>query len=182
MSSVLRANTRKENERLNILTFPYKNDVINFLCSTGHNIFLCQNDQVRWDFQSPTPDNLNLLDFTKGDYQIPLYLNFDLIFCPTRNSGFVNWVLSISSLYHIPLLWMEDTPLNPNPNLETLEKIKRLVGDTNIFQTEFIRQSWLFFNDLNSSVMSYDKRHLSRWDALLKHTAKKVYTGQRHYD
>jgi hypothetical protein len=182
MSTILRAASRREDEPLNILSIPYKNEVIKFLCDTGNNIYLLQNENIRWDFKDPTPDNLNLLDFSRGDAQIPLYRDIDLIFCPSRNTPFINWIMQISCFYQIPLMLAEDIPLNPNPNLETLTKVERLKGDANIFQTEFIRGSWVFYNDLNSSVMSYDKKHLERWKILMKHCAKTVYTGQRHYD
>lgn len=182
MSTILRAASRKEDEPLNILTPPYKNEIIKFLCDTGNNIFLLQNENIRWDFKDATPDNLNLLDFTRGDSQIPLYRDIDLIFAPSRSNAFMQWIMQISTFYHIPLLMAEDIPLNPNPNLETLNKVEKLKGDTNVFQTEFIKNSWMFYNNLNSSVMSYDKKHMDKWKVLMNYCAKTVYTGQRHYD
>lgn len=182
MSSIMRANTRKPTDKLNVLTYYHSDVITSLLCATQHNIYLIQSPQAKWEFNIPTPDNLFIFDFSRGDHQIPLYVDIDVIFIATRDNGITEWMMNLSRFYHLPMIIGEDVVLRPDVPPENMQKVEQWRGDINVFANEHVRNSWLFYNDLDSSILSYDIKHSDRWKKLIELAADTLYINQRHFD
>ena len=156
--SVIRSATRG-NGPLNILTFPTHERYESNLAKTGHNFFSWVERNVtkpKWDEDyAAIPNNYTVLDPNRGVRQIPEFIDIDLVLAQSRFGQF-QLGEQISQQIPAPLVCIEHTTLPsyseivemPTPRLligpreEKRAWHKSMVGDVNVFISEYSRDIW----------------------------------------
>lgn len=136
---IIREAVRKDNEPLNILTFPTHERYQENLAKTGHNFYLLNGPDIKkWNSTfAPLPENHFLLNS-----QIPIEVDIDLVLSQNKFGQF-EIAKKISNIINVPLINIEHTL--PGPGQEIHVKMMRsMVGDVNLFISEYSREKWLF--------------------------------------
>jgi glycosyltransferase involved in cell wall biosynthesis len=90
---------------------------------------------------APVPDNYILLDPNKGDDQIPLGIDFDLVLSHNKFGQF-QIAARLARALHLPLVSLDHT-LPPNSYTEgQLADLKQMRGHVNVFISEYSREKW----------------------------------------
>lgn len=143
VGTILRAASRRNDEPLNILTFPtHEAQEVNY-CKTGHRFWACRTPQVKdWDrAYRPVPDNYVLLNPARGDHQLPQEIDFDLILSQNK-FGQYQIARYLSSVLHLPMLSLEHTlPVEHWPKSQ-MDALRSMRGHVNVFISEFSREKW----------------------------------------
>lgn len=150
MGTILRQATRKEGERLNILTFPTHERYESGLCKTGHNFYAYRGDNIKdWNKgYAPLPNNYTLLVPGK---EPPLEVDFDIILSQNK-AGQFPVALYFSKIFHCPMISLEHTlPVSGWTN-ETIEQFSKMSGDVNVFISEYSVGKWGFDREKSAVV------------------------------
>ena len=141
--SITRQSSRKEDEKLNILTFPTHERYETNLCKTGHNFYSFRANGIKdWNTNyGDVPDNYVLLDPSKDMDQIPKYVDFDIILSQNK-AGQFQIAKQLSEQMHVPLLSLEHTLPFPQWGEGILEAMREMRGQFNVFISEFSIDSW----------------------------------------
>ncbi|NBO99201.1 MAG: glycosyltransferase family 1 protein [Proteobacteria bacterium] len=134
--------TNKGNKKdvYNILTFPTHERYETQLAKTGHNFFSFNIPNAKqWnDKQLKPPANYFILPQSN----VCSYLNYDLILVQSRYWQF-QVAQQINQLLHLPIVCLDHTlpPIDiaPQANIETM---RNMVGDINVFISEYSRDMW----------------------------------------
>lgn len=156
VSSILRKATRKQGEPLNILTFPTHERYESNLCKTGHNFFAYRAEGIKdWnDTYAKIPSNYTLLDSRKGENQIPLYLDFDLVLSQNK-FGQYQQARMIADTLHLPLVSLEHTLPYVNWSIAQIEDMSSMQGDINVFISNYSVREWCFDLNINTRVIKH---------------------------
>jgi hypothetical protein len=81
IQTILRNATRKDNEKLNIITFVTHERYEPYLCKTGHNFYsLCGGETRRWNTKcSPIPANYHIISMPDNTLPIPQHIDPEII-------------------------------------------------------------------------------------------------------
>ena len=156
VSSITRSATRRDDEPLNILTFPTHERYETGLAKTGHNFYAYRADGIKdWNPDyAELPSNYCLLDPELEAKQIPLYLDFDLVLSQNKFGQF-QFAKTISEMLHLPLVSLEHTLPMPEWDLATREALKEMRGDINLFISEYSLGQWDWDNKDDTFVIHH---------------------------
>tara|TARA_R100000152_G_C6776515_1_gene205683 strand:+ start:905 stop:1975 length:1071 start_codon:yes stop_codon:yes gene_type:complete len=158
VQSILRASSRKEGEKLNILTFPTHERYESNLCRTGHNFYsvaVAQHTKPGWDTDyAAIPENYTILEDINN---IPLLLDIDVVLSQNKYGQF-ELAEEVANRYHCPLVSLEHTcppssELSPDLGTEGPQRIYKIPdgvlqsfyqkkGQINVFISEWSRSEW----------------------------------------
>lgn len=143
LGSLIRNATRKDGDRLNIISFPTHESYQSSLAGTNADFWLWRGEGIKdWcTSYRQLPKNHHLLDPNKGDEQIPVDVNIDAILSQNP-AGQFPVAYKLSKNLHVPLITITHTLPPPNADANYLQQIKNMRGDENIFISEFSRDAW----------------------------------------
>lgn len=143
VGSILRAATHEPGERLHILTFPTHERYSQGLSRCNAFWYLYQGQGIKtWNpIYAPLPANHVLYDGSKGESQIPLRQDFDLVLSQNK---FAHWqtATKLAAKYHLPLVSLEHCLPPPNMTPAALMQMKQMKAHVNVFISEFSRGAW----------------------------------------
>lgn len=155
--SILRQATRKQGEKLNILTFPTHERYQGNLANCNAEFYLWHGNGIKkWDQRfGPLPANHHLLPHFDGNQNsidilqtLPMYVDFDLILSQSK-AGQYQVAANLAKLLHVGLVNIEHTlptaQWKANPSV--LNKIKQMKGDINLFISEYSMGEWGWTKD-----------------------------------
>lgn len=165
-----KANNKNNNRKLNILTFPTHERYETQLCKTGHNFYAVNaRGGKKWKKEyASIPENYLIMPEDK----LLSYLSFDLILAQSRFDQF-SIAYKLRDILKIPLISLEHT--TPTPNLVAngqINAMRAMVGDINVFISEYSRSEWgIVYNStvIKHSVdtMVFDNKKQSRENKVL---------------
>jgi len=155
VASIVRAAVRKKGEPLNIISFPTHERYQSGLAKCNANFYLLRAAGIKdWTTKyAPLPDNHILLDPNKGDKQLPLEVDFDLVLSQNKFGQF-QWAQELSRRYHLPLVSLEHTLPVPQWGRKRREALLQMRGHINVFISEFSRKEW-GFNDQDALIVHH---------------------------
>jgi hypothetical protein len=171
--SIIRNATRKENEKLNILTLAHNEQYERRLAETGHNLYFWTHEtQLPYPPPVNLPDNMRFLD--AGVPNLPSDVDFDLVLSPNR--GGFDFAKQICAYWHLPLLCLEHT--SPNNEFKVTrpqdwQHISRMDGDMNVFVSDEDRDNW---EKIGYVIPVDDEDFVQNWDNIFRDVANIVYT------
>lgn len=134
---IRRSNTEGD-KKLKILTFPSNERYETNLCKTGHNFYSFQHPELKsWDSVNPIPENYHIMPESIF-YPIDGY---DLILTQNRNGQFVI-AKEFNKQLGIPIIALELDVISPNVTYGQLQKFGKMVGDVNVFSSNYSACSW----------------------------------------
>lgn len=127
-------------EKYNILTFPTHERYETQLSKTGHNFYSFHlKDSKKWNSQQiVVPPNYHILP--EGD--LCSYINYDFIL---SQSKFWQYQVAkqIQQFLKIPIVSLEHTLPTPQTlSMANIEAMKKMVGDINVFISEYSANQW----------------------------------------
>jgi glycosyltransferase involved in cell wall biosynthesis len=133
-------------EKYNILTFPTHERYETQLSKTGHNFYSFHlKDSKKWNSQQVVvPTNYHILP--EGD--LCSYINYDFIL---SQSKFWQYQVAkqIQQSLKIPIISLEHTLPTPQTlSIANIEAMKNMVGDINVFISEYSANQWGITNNL----------------------------------
>lgn len=146
--TILRNSTRKDSEPLNILSFPTHERYQDNLAKTGHNFYLWQSKGIKpWrEEYAKVPKGTVLLNPSRGEYQIPEYVDIDIVLSQNKFGQF-QIADHLSKEYGIPLVSIEHTlPMQEWSN-EQMNSLREMRGDIDIFISDYSRHIWGWKDD-----------------------------------
>ena len=153
--TILRNATRRSGEPLNILSFPTHERYQDNLAKTGHNFYLWQSEGIKpWrEEYAKVPTGTVLLNPSKGEYQIPEYLDIDIVLSQNKFGQF-QIANNISKKYGVPLVSIEHTlPMQEWSN-EQMNSLRSMRGDIDIFISDYSRRIW-GWEDGSSAILHH---------------------------
>lgn len=94
-----------------------------------------------WDYHNrPCPDNYHVLGKTES---LPLWLDLDIVLAQQR-WGSYQILIHVARNLNLPLIALEHTLPNPNSTQAQFEEYHAMLGDVNVFISEFSRDAWGF--------------------------------------
>lgn len=100
-----------------------------------------------WDTRfAPVPNNYHLLNPNKGDYQIPVHIDIDLVLAQNRLAQYPK-AQEIATRLGVPLLTLEHTLPTPDISESVVKQIRSMQGDIDVFVTDNNRKAWGFPDD-----------------------------------
>lgn len=143
MSSILRASTRRGDEKLNILTFPTHERYETGLAKTGHNFYAYRAEGIKdWnETYAPLPENYTLLNPSMGNAQLPTHVDFDLVLSQNKFGQFQK-AHELAKLLHLPLVSLEHTLPVPQWGEDIMSAVQSMRGDINIFISAYSIDEW----------------------------------------
>ena len=141
--TILRSATAKNDEPLNILSFPTHERYQENLSKTGHNFYLWQGEGIKpWrEDYAKVPSGTILLNPDKESRQIPENVDIDLVLSQNKFGQF-QIAKQISLQLMVPLVSIEHTlPMDSWP-AHYLHKLYEMRGDINIFISDYSRKEW----------------------------------------
>lgn len=148
LGSVIRRAVRKPGDRLNVLSFPTHESYQNCLSSVNAEFYLFRGQGIKdWNPAYRTlPKNHHLLDSQKGERQLPLDVDFDVVLSQNL-AGQFPVAYQVSKKLHIPLINLTHTLPPPGQPPQYIEQAKSMKGDINIFISDFNRSEWGWSED-----------------------------------
>lgn len=143
VQSITRAATRRPDEKLNILTCCTHEAYETNMVRTNHNFYAWRAEGIKdWDFKyRPLPNNYTLLTPQKGNQQLYLDIDVDLVLSQ-NHAGQFQVLSQIASFLHVPVVSITHTLPMPNWDVRVLAEIKKMRGDINLFISEYSRNKW----------------------------------------
>lgn len=138
VGSIIKNSIRKDNERLNILTFSTHERYQSNMSDIDADFWVINNSDIKgWNLNyADIPKNHFLLNNIYSLNDIPTYLEFDIVLSQSRFSQF-DFAKKISRFFKIPLLCLEHTVMN-----DMTKDFVGMDGDFNVFISEFSAKSW----------------------------------------
>ena len=144
ITNIMRRNTRRADEPLNILTFPTHERYETNLCKTGHNFYAWQMPGVTkpWvEDYAPVPSNYTILNPHRENRQLPPHIDIDLVLSQHKFGQFQTAV-QLAPQIGCPLLSLEHTLPRREWGQDQLVPLAQMKGDTNVFISEHSRKTW----------------------------------------
>jgi hypothetical protein len=147
VATILRR-AKRSNKKLNILTFPTHERYESFMCRTGHQFYSWRGPGIKeWVTTfAPVPENYVLLNPQKGDYQIPPYVDIDMVLSQNKGAHY-RIAQKIATNLGVPLIQMEHTLPPPNWTDSQIMMARELQGDIDVFVSEWNRDEWGYPDD-----------------------------------
>ena len=161
LSSVIRSATRKDGERLNIITFPTHERYQSNMADVNANFWMINHIEMKkWNsVYAEMPKNHFMLNQTDDFLLFPNDLIFDAVLSQSKYAQY-DVAKKISSYLHVPLICLEHT-CRINSEEEVInfgninkrrfnemsvwcDKNKEKIGNSNIFISEYSVKSWGF--------------------------------------
>lgn len=163
------ANREKPN-KYNILTFPTHERYETQLCKTGHNFYSFHLENLKkWNVdQVPVPKNYHILP----EGIACEYIDYDFILVQSKFWQY-QVAQQINDNLNIPIICLEHTLPTPQTlSTDQINAMRNMVGDINIFISDFSKKSWGV--DYNSLVIhhgidseTFKPLHINREDYIL---------------
>lgn len=136
--SLLRQATRRDDEPLNILTFPTHERYESMMCHCGHNFYsLGLPNRKRWDkSQARVPDNYTLLEVS-----IPTYLNIDLVLSQCRSSQYTG-ASELAKSLSVPLINLQHTLPDHGMSDAHRHELQSRRGFIDVFVSRYSQEQW----------------------------------------
>lgn len=133
-------NNSNERKKYNILTFPTHERYETQLCKTGHNFYsLHMEKSKKWNSdQTPVPENYHILP----EGEACEYIKYDFILSQSKYWQF-QIATRLQKYLDVPIISLEHTL--PTPQTippEHILAMKNMVGDVNIFISDFSANEW----------------------------------------
>lgn len=140
VKKILNATNIEKKEKYNILTFPTHERYQTQLCKTGHNFYeFNMSGQKKWNTeQSPFPPNY----YSLPDNELFSHISYDFILSQSKF-----WQLQVASqitkIINAPIISLEHTtPLIGFDRPENINKLRSMIGNVNVFISEFSKNAW----------------------------------------
>lgn len=161
LSNIIRSATRKNGDRLNIITFPTHERYQSNMADVNANFWMINHAEIKkWNYSyAEMPKNHFMLNETEDVLLFPNDLIFDGVLSQSKY-GQYDIAKKISSFLHIPLICLEHTcRVNSKENYGNLGDINKngfydidrwcdknqyKKGNANIFISEYSVKSWGF--------------------------------------
>jgi glycosyltransferase involved in cell wall biosynthesis len=143
IGSITRAATRKTGDSLNILTFPTHERYQSGLANVNATFYLVRAQGIKdWNRgYAALPQNHVLLNPARGERQIPVEVDFDLVWSQNKFGQF-QLATQIADALQLPLVSLEHTlPVQSWPKSQ-LDTLKTMRGHVNVFISDFSRKTW----------------------------------------
>lgn len=138
--TVISVSNQKNKDKYRILTIPTHERYETQLCKTGHEFFsLTISGQKRWnESQCTIPENYHILP----ENDLCSHLGYDFILSQSKFGQFQ--ILSqINQQLQIPIISLEHTlPLYGVQQEEAIWSMQKMIGNVNVFISEFSKNSW----------------------------------------
>ena len=156
ITSIIRAATRKKEDKLNILTFPTHERYESMLAKTGHNFYAYRAEGIKdWnETYAKIPENYTLLDPALGDAQVPQYVDFDLVLSQNKFGQFQK-AIQLSKTLHLPLISLEHTLPMPQWDSNVMTQVRNMRGDLNLFISKYSINAWGWEDKSDTSVITH---------------------------
>jgi glycosyltransferase involved in cell wall biosynthesis len=143
VQTLLRRATRKDDEPLNILTFPTHERYQTGLAETGHNFYMWQGKNIKpWETKyAPIPKGHVLLNASTGGSQVPNHVDIDLVLSQNKFGQF-QVAEQIAEQIRCPMVSLEHTLPMADWNKAQLTQLRYMRGDINLFISEYSRDKW----------------------------------------
>lgn len=143
IASITRQATRRDDESLNIITFPTHEAYEVTLAKTNTRWYAIRAHGIKdWEAKyRPLPNNYILLNKELGNKQLPTELSFDAVLCQNRLAQF-QMAAGISRNLHIPLICSELTLPPPDWPPQQIAAVTGMRGHFNVYLTEFSKKVW----------------------------------------
>ena len=161
INSIIRKSTRKDNEKLNIITFPTHERYQSNMADVNANFWMITSEKIKkWnEIYAEMPKNHFLLNTNDDFLNLPKDISFDAVLSQSKY-GQYDIAKKISKHFHIPLICLEHTAYIEKEN-EILDKNninkgrffgltnwceinREKIGNVNIFISEYSVNSWKF--------------------------------------
>jgi glycosyltransferase involved in cell wall biosynthesis len=133
------ANSSKP-EKYNILTFPTHERYETQLCKTGHNFYSFHLPNLKkWNTsQLPLPSNYYVL----AEQRSYDFIGYDFILSQSKFWQF-QVASQLAQQLNIPIISLEHTiPTPQTMSIENIESMKHMVGDVNVFISQYSQNQW----------------------------------------
>ena len=149
VTKIIRRAVLGKPEKYNILTFPTHERYETQLCKTGHNFYAFHAEGMKeWNTDyAAVPENYYRLP-SNSIYQ---GINYDLILSQSKFGQF-QAASQINSRLDIPLLSLEHTVPIPHWPDGQAQSMASMVGDMNVFISEYSRDEWDISSERTSVV------------------------------
>ena len=127
-------------EKYNILTFPTHERYETQLCKTGHNFYSFSMDNNKtWNKdQVAVPENYYILPKNK----VMHWINYDFMLVQSKYWQY-QVAMDIVKQFPMKIIVLEHTLPTPQTiSPEHIEQMKKMVGNANVFISEFSRNAW----------------------------------------
>lgn len=142
ITSILRAASRRPDEKLNILCFPTHERVNTNMAATGHSFYGWQVLGAKtWNTTfAQVPDNYTIIHSDDVEDVMNMVV-FDLVMSENK---FTQYQLSkqIADAYNIPLITLEHCLPDPNSPPSTMHALRSMTGNVDVFISNYSRQKW----------------------------------------
>lgn len=130
--------TNRSKDVLNILTFNTHERYQSQLAKTGHNFyaFMYPNAKEWFPGHGNRPDNYYILP----QNTVPS-IDFDLILCQSK-FGQYQVATQINNILQLPMVCLEHTLPIPNWPIAHLDSMRKMVGDINVFISDYSAKQW----------------------------------------
>ena len=154
IGSLLRKATRKQNDKLNILTFPTHERYESSLCLTGHNFYGFHGEGIKsWNKKyAPIPKNYTLLDGNKGSEQLLIDVDFDLVLSQNKFAHF-NIGSQIAGGLNIPLVTLEHCVPSRHWHPQAFQQARMMQGDINVLISKYSIDAWQLDKNINYKII-----------------------------
>jgi hypothetical protein len=138
----------RDPQKLNVLVMPTHERYETGLARTGHSFYAYRAPGIKdWNTNfAPVPPNYTLLNPNKGEYQIPPYVDIDLVLSQNKECQF-NVAKKIAMQLGVPFVSMEHTLPYPGAPAGYIQEMRSRQADIDVFVTEFNREAWGFSED-----------------------------------
>jgi glycosyltransferase involved in cell wall biosynthesis len=139
-------------KQYNILTFPTHERYESQLAKTGHNFFSFHLERFKqWNSDQILPP-INYFIMPEGDFSS--YIEYDFILSQSKFWQF-QVAKEIQQSLRIPIISLEHTLPTPNTmSKQQIEAMRNMVGDINIFISEYSAQAWSIPSN-NTSIIHH---------------------------
>lgn len=138
--SIIDACNKVKSDKYNILTFPTHERYETQLCKTGHNFYSFHlPDSKKWNStQIPVPHNYYILP----ESDVCPYIEYDFILSQSKFWQF-QVAKQIQQIINVPIISLEHTIPTPQTiSRQQLSQMQSMVGDINVFISEYSALSW----------------------------------------
>lgn len=142
IGNILRTAKRRQDEPLNILTFPTHERWQNGLANCKAVFWMFRGEGIKdWNFKfGALPTNHILLDPSKNANQIPPEVSFDAILAQSIGQYMVG--RQLSQAMHVPLIRMEHTLPPPGMPKESAAESGARSGHVNVTCSQYNKAAW----------------------------------------
>jgi len=142
---------KEQKEKYNILTFPTHERYETQLCKTGHNFYSFHLPNLKkWNAaQLTVPDNYYILP----EQELCSYVKYDFILSQSKFWQF-QVAVELNQRLNLPMISLEHTLPTPQTISEkNLSLMKNMMGDVNVFISEFSKNAWEI--NMNSIIIHH---------------------------